>query len=99
TGLNSNADDNTYTSFWVYPDLIVLQTGVKGLISPSLVKEDHFTRSDWRRSLARGTLSPRGTNADGYFLAKVDYVDILFENIGPPSCTNHLKHCKDKEKK
>ncbi|KAI1318915.1 hypothetical protein EDD11_005549, partial [Mortierella claussenii] len=97
-GLNPNADENTYTSFWVSPDLVALQTGVKGLISSGFINENHFTPSAWRRSLARGVLSPKGTNVDGYFLARDEYVDILLENIGSPSCTNHSKHHDDKEK-
>jgi hypothetical protein len=47
--------------------------------------------------LQEGTLSPKGTNVDGYFLAKDQYVDMLL-NVGPPSCTNHSKHRDDKEK-
>ncbi|KAF9350108.1 hypothetical protein BGX34_001412, partial [Mortierella sp. NVP85] len=58
-GLNPNADENTYTSFWVSPDLVALQTGVKGLISSGFIDENHFKPSAWRRSLARGTLSPK----------------------------------------
>ncbi|KAF8979357.1 hypothetical protein BGZ46_005522 [Entomortierella lignicola] len=27
-----------------------------------------------------------------------DYVDIIFENVGSPTCTNHAKHAEDKEK-
>lgn len=98
TGLNPNADENTYTSFWVSPDFFALQTGVQGLISSGFINENHFGPSAWRRSLARGTQSSKGTNVDAYFLARDEYVDILFENIGPPSCTNHSKHHDDKEK-
>ncbi|KAF9156810.1 hypothetical protein BGX20_004188, partial [Mortierella sp. AD010] len=98
TGLNPNADENTYTSFWVSPDFFALQTGVQGLISSGFVNENHFGPSAWRRSLARGTQSSKGTNVDAYFIGRDDYVDVIFENIGPPSCTNHSKHHDDKEK-
>ncbi|KAG0289687.1 hypothetical protein BGZ98_003750, partial [Dissophora globulifera] len=53
TGLNPNADENTYTSFWVSPDFFALQTGVQGLISSGFINENHFGPSAWRRSLAR----------------------------------------------
>ncbi|KAF9087032.1 hypothetical protein BGX27_003015, partial [Mortierella sp. AM989] len=75
-----------------------LLTGVQGLISSGFVNENHFGPSAWRRSFARGTQSPKGTDMDAYFVGRGDYVDIIFENIGPPSCTNHSKHHDDKEK-
>ncbi|KAF8948523.1 hypothetical protein BGZ46_005355, partial [Entomortierella lignicola] len=98
TGLNPHADENTYTSFWVSPDFFALQTGAQGLINSGFVNENHFVPSAWRRSLARGTESSKGTNVDAYFVGRDDYVDVIFENIGPLTCTNHSKHHDDKEK-
>ena len=98
TGLNPNSDENTYTSFWIAPDFVALQTGVPGLISSGFINENHFGPSAWRRSLARGTQASKGTNVDAYYLARDEYVDIIFENVGPPGCTNHAKHHEDKEK-
>ncbi|KAK3843712.1 MAG: hypothetical protein J3R72DRAFT_489214 [Linnemannia gamsii] len=54
TGLNPNSDENTYTSLWVVPDFVALQTGIPGLISSGFINENHFGPSAWRRSLARG---------------------------------------------
>ncbi|KAG0271206.1 hypothetical protein BGZ95_000989 [Linnemannia exigua] len=48
TGLSAQTDENTYTSFWVAPDFVALQTGIPGLISKCFVNENHFTPSAWR---------------------------------------------------
>ncbi|KAF9087529.1 hypothetical protein BGX27_002911, partial [Mortierella sp. AM989] len=98
TGLNPKSDENTYASFWVVPDFVALQTGVNGLISSGFANENHYIPSAWRRSLARDTLSSKGTNVDVYYLASDGYIDVIFENIGPPTCRNHVKHQEDKNK-
>ncbi|KAF9351700.1 hypothetical protein BGX26_010345 [Mortierella sp. AD094] len=98
TGLNPKSDENTYTSFWVAPDFVALQTGVPGLVSSGFINENHYGPSAWRRTLARGCHSAKGTNVDAYYLSRDDYVDIIFENIGPPTCRDHTKHHNDKEK-
>ncbi|KAF9192495.1 hypothetical protein BGZ49_003418, partial [Haplosporangium sp. Z 27] len=74
TGLNPNAGENTYTPFWITPDFFALQTGVQGLMNSGFINENHFGPSAWRRSLARGTDSSKGTNVDGYFVGRDDYV-------------------------
>ncbi|KAF9900914.1 hypothetical protein EC991_006746 [Linnemannia zychae] len=98
TGLSAQVDENTYTSFWVAPDFVALQTGIPGLISKGFVNENHFTPSAWRRALSRGKLFAKGTNVDAYYLARDNHVDVIFENIGSPTCTNHGKHDDDKKK-
>ncbi|KAI8605831.1 hypothetical protein EDD21DRAFT_349661 [Dissophora ornata] len=80
------------TSFWIVPDFVALQTGIPGLISKSFANENHFTSSAWRRALRRGTKFAMGTNVDAYYVARDNYVDIIFENVGPPSCANHTKY-------
>jgi len=95
TGLSAQTDENTYTSFWVAPDFVALQTGIPGLISKGFVNENHFTPSAWRRALSRGKLFAKGTNVDAYYLARDNHVDVIFENIGSPTCTNHGKHDDD----
>ncbi|GJJ73451.1 hypothetical protein EMPS_05809 [Entomortierella parvispora] len=98
TGLSSHCDENTYTSFWITPDFVALQTGIPGLISRGFANENHFTPSAWRRAICRGKTSSKGTNVDAYYVARDNYVDIIFENIGSPTCTDHSKHREDKEK-
>ncbi|KAG0334139.1 hypothetical protein BG004_000541 [Podila humilis] len=98
TGINSQSDENTYTSFWVMPDFVALQTGLPGLISKGFANENHFTPSAWRRALSRRKNHAKGTNVDAYYVARDDYVDIIFENVGSPSCADHVKHREDKEK-
>ncbi|KAK3831494.1 MAG: hypothetical protein J3R72DRAFT_478560 [Linnemannia gamsii] len=98
TGLDSRSDENTYTSFWIVPDFVALQTGVPGLISKGFVNENHFTPSAWRRALSRGKTPAKSTNVDAYYVARDNYVDIIFENVGSPACTDHSKHEEDKEK-
>ncbi|KAF9407513.1 hypothetical protein BGZ76_006102, partial [Entomortierella beljakovae] len=98
TGLNQNADENTFTSFWISPDFVALQTGVPGLINSGFINENHFKPSAWRRALARGVDSARGTNVDGYYLSRDDFVSIIFENVGPPSTRDSSKLRADKEK-
>ncbi|KAG0221320.1 hypothetical protein BGW41_006855, partial [Actinomortierella wolfii] len=91
TGIDPHSDENTYTSFWVMPDFVALQTGIPGLISKGFANENHFTPSAWRRALSRGTKFAKGTNVDAYFVSRDNCVSIIFENIGSPSCTNHSK--------
>ncbi|KAG0001829.1 hypothetical protein BGZ79_004086 [Entomortierella chlamydospora] len=98
TGLSAQTDENTYTSFWVAPDFVALQTGIPGLISKGFVNENHFTPSAWRRALSRGKPFAKGTNVDAYYFARDNHVDVIFENIGSPTCTNHGKHDDDKKK-
>ncbi|KAG0007246.1 hypothetical protein BGZ80_004899, partial [Entomortierella chlamydospora] len=98
TGLNPKSDENAYTSYWIMPDFTALQTGVQGLTSSGYSNGNHFLPSAWRRSLSRKTNSSKGTNVDGYYLARDEYVDIIFENIGSPRCTDHAKHKSDMEK-
>ncbi|KAG0007361.1 hypothetical protein BGZ80_004740 [Entomortierella chlamydospora] len=97
-GLNPQADENTYTSYWVIPDFTALQTGVPGLISKGSSNENHFVPSSWRRALVRDKTHSKGTNVDAYYVAMDDHVDIIFENVGSPTCTDHVKHAEDKEK-
>ncbi|KAF9085672.1 hypothetical protein BGX27_003407, partial [Mortierella sp. AM989] len=52
-GLNPQADENTYTSYWVVPDFTALQTGVSGLILKGFSNENHFIPLSWRRTLVR----------------------------------------------
>jgi hypothetical protein len=66
------------------PDFVALQTGIPGLISKGFANENHFTPSSWRR--------------DAYYVARDNFVDIIFENVGSPACTDHTKHGEDKEK-
>ncbi|KAF9361507.1 hypothetical protein BGX34_007107 [Mortierella sp. NVP85] len=42
TGLGSKCDGNTYTSFWIVPDFVALQTGIPGLILTGFANENHF---------------------------------------------------------
>ncbi|KAF9915683.1 hypothetical protein FBU30_001809 [Linnemannia zychae] len=98
TGLGPQCDENTYTSFWIVPDFVALQTGIPGLISIGFANENHFGPSAWRRALSRGKPYVKGTNVDAYYLGRDDFVDIIFENVGSPSCTDHAKHIEDKEK-
>ncbi|KAG0011079.1 hypothetical protein BGZ82_003175, partial [Podila clonocystis] len=98
TGLNSQSDENTYTSFWIVPDFVALQTGIPGLISKGFTNENHFTPSAWRHALSREKTHAKGTNVDAYYVARDNYVDIIFENVGSPTCTDHSKHGEDKEK-
>ncbi|KAF9414266.1 hypothetical protein BGZ76_004901 [Entomortierella beljakovae] len=98
TGINPLTDENTYTSFWIASDFMALQTGVPGLISKGFINENHFTPSAWRRALSRGKNYSKGTNVDGYYLARDNCVDVIYENIGSPRCTDHTKHIEDKEK-
>ncbi|KAF9898590.1 hypothetical protein BX616_003839, partial [Lobosporangium transversale] len=97
-GLNPQADENTYTSYWVLPDFTTLQTGVSGLISKGFSNENHFIPSSWRRALVRDKTHTKGTNVDAYYVAMDGHVDIIFENVGSPACTDHAKHAEDKEK-
>ncbi|KAF8925337.1 hypothetical protein BGZ47_003353 [Haplosporangium gracile] len=98
TGLSAQTHENTYTSFGVAPDFVALQTGNPGLISKGFVNENHFTPSAWRRALSRGKLFAKSINVDAYYLARDDHVDVIFENIGSPTCTNYGKHDDDKKK-
>ncbi|KAF9091558.1 hypothetical protein BGX27_002015 [Mortierella sp. AM989] len=98
TGINLNCDENTYTSFWIMPDFFALHTGVQGLIAFGYANENHFKPSSWRRTLSRKVESAKGTNVDGYFVAQDNYIDIIFENVGDPQCTDHAKHNRDKSK-
>ncbi|KAG0288074.1 hypothetical protein BGZ97_006913, partial [Linnemannia gamsii] len=98
TGLGPQCDENTYTSFWIVPDFVALQTGIPGLISTGFANENHFGPSAWRRALSRGKPYAKGTSVDAYYLGRDDFVDIIFENVGSPSCTDHAKHTEDKEK-
>ncbi|KAF9117024.1 hypothetical protein BGX30_005736, partial [Mortierella sp. GBA39] len=98
TGLGPQTDENTYTSFWIAPDFVALQTGVPGLISKGFVNENHFTPSAWRRALSRRKEYAKGTNVDAYYVARDNYVDIIFENVGSPTCINYAKYNVDKEK-
>lgn len=98
TGLGPQCDENTYTSFWIVPDFVALQTGIAGLISTGFANENHFKPSAWRRALSRGKPHAKGTNVDAYYLGRDSFVDIIFENVGSPSCTDHAKHTEDKEK-
>jgi hypothetical protein len=75
-----------------------LQTGIPGLISTGFANENHFGPSAWRRALSRGKPYAKGTSVDAYYLGRDDFVDIIFENVGSPSCTDHAKHTEDKEK-
>ncbi|KAF9350117.1 hypothetical protein BGX34_001411 [Mortierella sp. NVP85] len=98
TGIDPACDENTYTSFWVTPDFVALQTGVPGLISNGFANENHFTPSAWRRALSRRKLFAKGTYVDAYYFARDNHVDIVLENVGSPTCTNHVKHDSDKKK-
>jgi hypothetical protein len=80
------------------PDFVALQTGIPGLISKGFANENHFTPSSWRRALSRGITHAKGTNVDAYYVARDNFVDIIFENVGSPACTDHTKHGEDKEK-
>ena len=40
----------------------------------------------------------KGTSVHVYYLGPDDFVGIIFENVGSPSCTDHAKHTEDKEK-
>lgn len=59
TGIDPHSDENTYTSFWIMPNFVALQSGIPGRISKGFANENHFTPSAWRRALARGRNSPR----------------------------------------
>ncbi|KAF9111525.1 hypothetical protein BGX27_004783 [Mortierella sp. AM989] len=39
-----------------------------------------------------------GTNVDAYYVARDDFVDIIFESDGSPTYTDHSKFCEDKQK-
>ncbi|KAF9536308.1 hypothetical protein EC957_011624 [Mortierella hygrophila] len=91
TGIDLACDENTYTAFWVTPDFVALQTGVSGLISKGFANENHFTPSAWCRAISRGKLFAKGTYVDAYYVARDDHVDIIFENVGSPTCTNHAR--------
>jgi hypothetical protein len=81
-----------YTSFWITPDFVALQTGIPGLISNGSANENHFAPSAWRRALSRGKRFAKGINIDGYCVAKDNHVDVILENVGSPTYTNHAKH-------
>lgn len=98
TGLSPHCDENMYMSFWIAPDFVALQTGSPGLISKGFVNKNHFMPSAWHWALSREKTYAKGTNVNAYYVAQDNCVDIIFENIGSPLCTNHPKHIEDKEK-
>ncbi|KAG0320786.1 hypothetical protein BGZ99_004292 [Dissophora globulifera] len=83
--------ENSYTSYWIAPDLTALQTGIDDLILKGFIDENHFWPSAVRRRLARGVENATGTSVDGYWYAMDEKIDIIFENMGSPNCKDYKK--------